>query len=508
MTAKSKSLTGAASATLLDWSAINWKLVQKHVYRLQMRIAKAKRENRPGKVKALQWILTHSLYAKVFAVRQVTQNQGRNTPGVDNILWKTTKVKANAAISLKRQGYKAQPLRRINIPKKNGKKRPLGIPTMKDRAMQALYLYALEPIAETTADKNSYGFRPKRSTADAIQQCFILFSRKHNAEWILEADIKACFDKINHQWLLNNIPMDKVILKQWLSSGYVENQTLMPTREGTPQGGIISPTLANMKLDGLENAIKAIAKRSDRINVVRYADDFIVSCFSKEILESKVKPIIGSFLEDRGLSLSKEKTKITHIEEGFNFLGFNIRKYLKGRKLLIKPAKDNIKSILKDIRKTISHNKAASTEQLIRLLNPKLRGWAYYYRHTVAKDTFSLIDHRTYQTLYRWIRKRHPNKNWKWCKNKYFRSKGLRNWIFSTQVYSKTAGYKDHLDLFNMGHLAIIRHRKIRAEANHFDPIFKEYFEQRKLPSMKCSPYHWIERMQPELSNFKMYLPN
>lgn len=153
--------------------------------------------------------------------------------------------------------------------------RPLGIPTMKDRAMQALYLYALEPIAETTADKNSYGFRPKRSTADAIQQCFILFSRKNNAKWVLEADIKACFDTINHQWLLENIPLDKTILKQWLSSGFVENQTLMPTREGTPQGGIISPTLANMTLDGLERAIKSVAKKGDKINVVRYADDCV-----------------------------------------------------------------------------------------------------------------------------------------------------------------------------------------------------------------------------------------
>lgn len=239
-----------------------------------------------------------------------------------------------------------------------------------------------------------------------------------------------------------------------------------------------------------------------------WATRLIVSGVSREILENKVKPVIETFLKCRGLTLSKEKTQVTHINKGFNFLGFNIRKYRNGQKLLIKPSKDNIKSILVDIRKVISDNKTASTERLIKILNPKLRGWAYYYRHCVAKEVFSMIDHRTYQAVYRWIRRRHPNKGWKWCKNKYFRSKGLRNWIFSTKAYSKTGKNKEYLDLFNMGYLAIIRHRKIRAEANPFDPEFKEYFEQRKLSSVKCPPHDWMKRLGLNLNKTKVSSPH
>jgi RNA-directed DNA polymerase len=190
---------------------------------------------------------------------------------------------------------------------------------MKDRAMQALHLLALSPISEVTADRNSYGFRPKRSTADAIQQCFIVLAQKKSARWILEADIKACFDKISHQWLLDHTLMDKNILKQWLSAGYMEKQVLMPTQEGTPQGGIISPTLANLALDGLERLTQKISKDGDKIHVVRYADDFIITGNSKELLERKVKPAIEEFLHERGLTFSKEKTKITHITDGFYF---------------------------------------------------------------------------------------------------------------------------------------------------------------------------------------------
>jgi RNA-directed DNA polymerase len=220
-----------------------------------LRIAKAIKLGRYGRAKALQWLLTHSFYAKLLAVKRVTQNKGRNTPGIDRIIWRTPQQKMQAVKLLKRRGYHSLPLRRIYIPKKNGKLRPLGIPTMIDRGQQALHLLALEPIAETKGDKNSYGFRPKRSIHDAIAQCFNVLARKHSSKWILEGDIKSCFDKISHKWLEDNTIIDKSLLKQWLKTGYMEKNIFHCTEAGSPQGGIISPTLANITLDGLETIL-------------------------------------------------------------------------------------------------------------------------------------------------------------------------------------------------------------------------------------------------------------
>jgi group II intron reverse transcriptase/maturase len=337
--------------------------------------------------------VTHSFSGKALAVKRVTENKGKRTPGVDRLIWRTPKAKLKAIETLKRRGYRPQPLRRVYIPKANGKQRPLGIPTMKDRAMQALYLLALEPIAETTAAPNSYGFRPKRSTADAVQQCFIALGGRNAAEWVLEGDIKGCFDHISHDWMLRHVHMDKRILQKWLKSGYVDNRTLYPTDEGTPQGGIISPTLANLTLDGLEALLHQRLGRSrtiegkrtsTKINVVRYADDFVVTGLSKEMLETEVQPIVEQFLQERGLVLSPEKTCITHIETGFDFLGQNIRKY--DGKILIKPSKKNVKAFLEKVRGQVRANKSASQLNLIGLLNPVIRGWATYHQHVAARQ--------------------------------------------------------------------------------------------------------------------------
>ena len=235
---------GASSNKTSDWQAISWPKVWRQVRRLQLRIAKAIGAGKHGKAKALQWLLTHSRSAKLLAVKQVTDNKGAKTPGVDNKVWRTDRQKYVAAQNLKRRGYRPQPLRRLYIPKKNGKLRPLSIPVMQCRAMQALHALALKPVAETVADRNSYGFREGRSCADAIGQCFIALAKSYAPVWVLEGDIKSCFDRISHPWLLKNIPMDKRMLRQWLKAGYWENGQLFPTNQGTPQGRMVSPTLA------------------------------------------------------------------------------------------------------------------------------------------------------------------------------------------------------------------------------------------------------------------------
>jgi RNA-directed DNA polymerase len=473
MTAKA----GAPSTGKFQWKTISWSTVELEVKRLQLRIAKAIKMGRFGKAKALQWLLTHSFSSKLLAVRRVTQNAGKYTPGVDDIVWKTDNQKMNAALLLKRRGYHAQPLRRIYIPKKNGKLRPLGIPTKADRAQQALHLMGLLPIAEILADENSYGFRPKRSAHDAIQQCFTLLSRRHSAQWVLEGDIKACFDRISHDWLLTHVMMDKTVLKQWLKAGYMEEEVLYPTEEGTPQGGIASPTLANMALDGLEKAIQNLAKSGEKIHFVRYADDFICTASSKEILESKVQPAIINFLKERGLELSLEKTKITHISEGFDFLGFNLRKY--GDKLLIKPSAQSVKKHTENLRETIKRLGNSLTATLISSLNSKIRGWTNYYRGCVAKETFSDIDKVVFDSIWKMLKRKHSNKNISWIRQKYFTEVGPRKWCFFCKAKTRKGTNKLYT-LTKAAYTKIKRHVKIRGKATPFDEDFAVYFSMRE----------------------------
>jgi RNA-directed DNA polymerase len=481
---------GAASHGHDDWNQIDWRQVNRNVRRLQVRIVKATQDGRWNRVSALQHMLTHSWSGKALAVQRVTQNRGKSTPGVDRVVWSKPRQKTTAIHNLRQRGYNPRPLRRVYIPKSNGTRRPLGIPTMTDRAMQALYLLALSPIAETTGDGYSYGFRPERSTADAIQRSFGLLARRTAPQWILEGDIVSCFDRISHDWLLANVPMETSILRKWLKAGYMDKQALFPTDEGTPQGGIASPVLANLALDGLQHELTVrFPKQSWKqcrpmVNLVRYCDDFIVTGASKEVLENEVLPLVELFFRERGLELSKEKTAITHIERGFDFLGQNVRKY--NGKLLIKPSRKSVRALLDKVRGIIDDSGALTAGELAWRLNPVIRGWANYHRHVSSGATFSSIDNVIWQMLWSWAKRRHPAKGRPWVLQKYFRPHGDRRWVFTGTVEHRDTDRE--VRLFRASSVHYQRHALIRADANPFDPQWHPYLQRRHQRSSVVKP--------------------
>lgn len=474
----------------IKWKDINWITAEKYVKRLQIRIVKAVEQKKWNLVKRLQYLLTHSFYAKILSIKKVTSNKGKNTPGIDGITWSKDKEKIEAIKELNTNKYKAMPTKRIYIPKKNGKTRPLSIPTMKDRAMQTLQLLVLQPIEETLADKNSYGFRKYRSCKDAMSRIFMDLSHKRDPKWILEGDIKGCFDNISHKWILENTPMNKQILKQFLKAGYIYNKKLFPNSKGAAQGGAISPTIANITLDGLESYIykrinsgkkgQIMSKNKYKFRYVRYADDFIVAGKDKEILE-KIKEIIKDFLKKRGLELSEEKTVITNINDGFDFLGWNFRKY--NEKLIIKPSKKSIQGVKEKISKLIKKNISKSQSELISILNPIIIGWCNYNQEVCARKEFQKLDGYVFKQLYfNWALKRHRTKGKKWVNKRYWSTIKNRKWVFKEK--------ESILKMFT--DTPIVRHYWLNTNKNPY--IDEKYFENLKL-NIKIKKFQQRKKM-------------
>ncbi|WP_331347041.1 group II intron reverse transcriptase/maturase [Cellvibrio sp. UBA7661] len=499
MNLPSETMHAASSGETTGWHQINWGKAYRFVRKTQLKIAQATQAGDWRRVFRLQRLLAHSFYGRCMAVKRVTENRGRKTPGVDGETWSTPTAKWNAVKRLShKRGYQPKPLKRVWIPKPGKQeKRPLGIPTMLDRAMQALYLQGLEPVVESTSDPKSYGFRPDRSTTDAMVELFHLLAPQTAPVWILEGDIKGFFDNINHEWLCRNVPMNKSVLNKWLKAGVIDKHQFAETKAGTPQGGIISPCLANATLNGLEVKLKAhfVAKvgltKSKRLGlqVVRYADDFVITAYSKELLENEVKPWVEEFLSVRGVQLSKEKTRITHINTGFDFLGWNFRKYVpkspyRKAKLFIKPSKKNAQAFYQKVAAIINNSGALTQDALIGQLNPVLRGWAEYHSPVVAKQTFSKLEHLIFWRIWRWAKHRHPNKSLEWIRKRYFKSINGQSWVFGSAKILQS-GEVRYRRLYGLASTPIVRHKRLPGEYQPYDTEHEEKWEALRFQRMR-----------------------
>ncbi|MEM7595627.1 MAG: group II intron reverse transcriptase/maturase [Cyanobacteria bacterium P01_A01_bin.83] len=478
---------------ILDWHNIDWYSVYRNIRNLRRRIFKATQLNNWRKVRNLQKLMLRSFSNVLESVRKVTiVNKGSKTAGLDKVLVKTPEQRLALSYDLAfDHRTKAIPAKRVLIPKKNGKLRPLGIPVIRDRCLQAIVKNALEPCWEAQFEGISYGFRPGRSTHDAIGKIYLIARPNKTKKWVVDADIKGCFDNIDHDKLLEiigNFPY-RHLIKKWLKSGYVDSNVFHAQNSGTPQGSIISPLLANIALHGMEKALDVKYNNRGNINgdrcLVRYADDFVIFCKTKEDAELAMEEI-NQWLSTRGLSLSIEKTKIVHLTDGFDFLGFNIRHYKvkdtkTGFKLLIKPSKEFLKKTRDDIREVFLHHIGKPLNVLIGKINPIIRGKANYLNKVVSSKEFNSLDFFIFNRQVRYVKRTHPNKPKYWWQDKYWGRLNLSRpndkWVFGDK---KSGNY-----IIKFAWTKIKRHSLVVKRSSPDDPALKEYWENRNKKSDK-----------------------
>ena len=485
------------SSDTTDWNSINWNRIERYVDKQQKRIYKAEVNNDKRKVRDIQRLLASSKAVLLLATRRVTEiNKGRNTPGPDGFLAKTSKEKGELVDRLFKKSiynYNPSPTLRIYIPKKNGKMRPLSIPTISDRINQERIRILLEPQMEARFEPTSYGFRPNRGVYDAIQRIYYNIYTD-NWRWVFEGDYKGCFDNLSHDFIINQLKGSvlKGVVERILKAGYLDNNVFNETNKGTPQGSLLSPLLANIALTGLEEYLNITYKEVNynrngekhktyvskgNYRLVRYADDFVIFAQTKEEIE-EVKTILEPYLDERGLELAKDKTTITHTHDGFNFLGFNCRLYKSGSsyKCLIKPSKESIKKAKMKINDIFKYCTGQNVDFLIEKLNPVLKGIGYFWRISVAKKIFNDIDYYVWRKLYKFLRRLHPKKSWKWVVKKYFPQYDDEGTFIGKWTL---VGPNEKNQLFKMSKIPIRRWNMIKHNYTPYDSSKTEYFENR-----------------------------